>query len=482
MKRFLISILLALLLMSVGPYVNVALSQKSVSIQQAAVVGDVDQVKAILAEGTDVNEKEPRMEYTALHAAARNGRKAVVELLLEKDADINAKERSSKTPLYLAVEFRQKEIVELLLAKGADVNVTTGRGENALSLARKKGNTEMVELLVAKGATEPGVQDAMGDRYYEEEDMGRPGPGGRIRGAAPAAPDVDLLADPNEIMARIKTFDGLEKAVAAVAVKSSTEMRYWGQSRYDNRTSLARAVQKQVQEELTLVGKIAVEEKAEKTTAAIDALVKSRQARSKLVGRELLRQRRETVQSESSRSTGRGRTAGRSSRGGRYSSGRQGAAGATAGRGYDDGAAYGTGAGEMGRPSRPTRPGEELDRETQDEIRQWLDAKMDNKPDLAKNIHPKIHAEIALIRLVAVEEEAKKTTAAIDGILLARQVRFDVFIKIAEELKRTAAQGQDPRTAGRYGDQTGRTVGGRRGRTTRGGVGGTQQGGRTRRR
>ncbi len=253
MKRFLISILLALLLMSVGPYVNVALSQKSVSIQQAAVVGDVDQVKAILAEGTDVNEKEPRMEYTALHAAARNGRKAVVELLLEKDADINAKERSSKTPLYLAVEFRQKEIVELLLAKGADVNVTTGRGENALSLARKKGNTEMVELLVAKGATEPGVQDAMGDRYYEEEDMGRPGPGGRIRGAAPAAPDVDLLADPNEIMARIKTFDGLEKAVAAVAVKSSTEMRYWGQSRYDNRTSLARAVQKQVQEELTLV-------------------------------------------------------------------------------------------------------------------------------------------------------------------------------------------------------------------------------------
>ena len=106
---------------------------------------------------------------------------------------------------------------------------------------------------------------------------------------------------------------------------------------------------------------------------------------------------------------------------------------------------------------------------------------MENKPDLAKTVYPQIHAEFAVIRQVAAEEEAKKTTAAIDGILLARQVRFDVYVKAVEALRQIAAPGQD----GRYGDQTGRTVGGRRGRTTRGGVGAqqnTQRGGRTRRR
>ncbi len=493
MKRFLISILVSLVIVSLGPYVGVAFSQRGKSIHQAAIDGKIDQVKALLEKGTNVNEKEPRMGYTPLHGAARNGRKEVVELLLDKGADINAKESSSKTPLYLAVEFRQKEMVKLLLAKGADINAATGRGENALSVARKKRNTEMVELLIAKGATEPTLQDMAGDRYYEGEDMLRPGPGGRIRGTATPAVEIDLLADPNEIMARIKTFDDLEKAIVVVAAKSATEMRYWGSTtRTDNRSYVARAVKKQVEDELALVKKIAVEEKAAKTTAAIDALIKQRQGRYTKVSRELLKQRREAMQAESSRTTGgraggrtSGRTSGRSSRGsGRYSSGSQASGGVTRARGgaYDDGGAYGPGMSETGRYGRPTRAGEQLDPVTEDEIRQWTQATMDNKPDLAKTVYPQIHAEFAMIRRIAVEEEAKKTTAAVDGILLARQVRFNVFIKIAEELRRTAAPGQDPRTVGRYGEEAGRTSG-RRGRTTRGGAGGTQQqGGRTRRR
>ena len=112
---------------------------------------------------------------------------------------------------------------------------------------------------------------------------------------------------------------------------------------------------------------------------------------------------------------------------------------------------------------------------------------MDNKPDLAKTVYPQIHAEFAVIRQVALDEEAKKTTAAIDGILLARQVRFNVYIMLAEALKAAAAPGQNPRAAGSgYGEEGGRTVSGRR-RSTRGVSGAnqqqsTQRGGRTRRR
>jgi len=486
-----------LLLLSMGVDVNVAFSQvqrPKKDLNQAAVDGELDRVKELVSGGADVNSKN-RMGMTPLVVAAMNSRTAVCEFLAANGADLNARDGQGRTALYLAVDRGNKELIELLVKKKADVNIATMRGENAFSLAKKKGNTETVDLLAKNGGTDPVVQLGYEDEYYGAGDgmaPGRPGamPGraGPMRGAAPAAPEVDLLADPDEITARIKTFDGLEQAVVGLAKKSATEMKYWAATRFDNRTSVARAVQKQVEEELALVKKIAVEEKASKTTEAIDALVKQKQDRYKKVSRELTQQKREAAQGQSSRggARGGGRTSGRS-RGGRSSSGRQGSGGAMVGGGYEEGGAYGSAGGNTARGGRPTRPAEQLDRATQDEIRQWTQATMDSKADLAKTVHPQIHAEFAMIRRVAVEEEAKKTTAAIDGILLARQVRFDVYTKMAEALKRTTAPGQDPRTAGRYGEQSARTTGGRRGRTTRGGAGGTQQqgtqrGGRTRRR
>ena len=491
MKRFLISISTCLLLLSLGLVTNVAFGQAQKpkkDLNQAAVDGELDRVKELVSGGADVNSKN-RMGMTPLVVAALNNRTAVCEFLIANGADLNAKDGQGRTALYLAVERGNKELIELLVKKGADVNVTTGRGENAFSLAKKKGNAEIVDLLAKNGGTDPVVQLGYEDEYYGAEGTSPQGPagarpGGPIRGvAAAAAPAVDLLADPNEITERIKTFDGLEQAIVGLAKKSSTEMRYWAQSRYDNRTTVARAVQKQVEDELALVKKIAVEEKVTKTVEAIDALVKQKQERHKKVSRELLQQRREAAQTQSSRggARGGGRTSGRS-RGGRSSSQLQGSGGAMAGGGYEDGGAYGAGSGYARGGTRPTRPGEQLDRATQDEIRQWTQATIDNKSDLAKTVYPQIHAEFAVIRQVAVDEEAKKTTAAIDGILLARQVRFDVYVKMAEALKTTAAAGQGPRTAGAE-----RATGGRRGRTTRGGTGATQQqstqrGGRTRRR
>ena len=54
-----------------------------------------------------------------MHYAASVGHKDVVELLIAKDADVNAKNRKGKTPLSLANEKGHKEIVELLRTHGA---------------------------------------------------------------------------------------------------------------------------------------------------------------------------------------------------------------------------------------------------------------------------------------------------------------------------------------------------------------------------
>jgi hypothetical protein len=456
------------------------------SIHKAVVDGDIDQVKLLISEGADVNAKERLLDWTPLHTAVSNRRQAIAELFIAKGADVNAKEKRGRTPLHIAVNIGQIDVVELLITKGADVNIMEGRGDNALSLAKKRGYTEIVDLLLKHGAKEPSLEDMMRDRYEDEG----PYPGyeaerttqGQTRTFGPivqAPVELDTLADPNEIKARIKTFEGLEKALEEVTKKSQSEMRQWPQKRYDNKTLLVRTVQKQFEDELGFVRKVAVEEKAKKTTEAIDSLLTRRKERLKKVSRELLVQKREQQQTQTQQAPTRGRTrySGRSTRG-RYSQRGQPVAEPYADR-------YDTMSG-TNRSERPRRPSEPVDRETENEIRLWMQATIDKRADLAKAVHEQIRIEISPIRKLADEEEAKKTTATIDGLLLHRQNRFEEFVKKMEEENRTLQQTQDPR-GGRYGEQTGRypQSGRYRGRTsTRGGTAGQeqQQGQQTRRR
>ena len=446
------------------------------SLHQAVVDGDIEQVKSLISKGADINSRN-RMDWTPLHTAIQNRQQAVIELLIATGADVNAKDNSGRTPLLVAVNTGQKDVVALLITKVADVNAMGSRGDNALSLAKKRGDTEIVELLLKHGAKEPSLEDIMGDRYDEEGPYPRYGPErmtqGPIRTIRPvvqAPVVVDILADPNEIKARIKTFKGLEKALEEVTKKSESEMRQWQQKKYDNRTTLIRAVERQFEDEMGLIRKVAVEEKAKKTTEAIDGLLSRRKERIRKVSRELLEQKRALKEAQSP-ARGRSRYSGTSTRG-RYPQ-----RGQLPGGDMADPYAerYDTMPG-TNRYQGARRPPEQLDRETENEIRLWTQATIDKKEDLAKSVHEPIRMEISSIRMVAVEEKAKKTTATIDGLLLHRQNRFDEFIKKMEEEQRALQQTQDPR-GGRYGEQTGRypQTGRYRGRTPRGGTAGQQQ-------
>jgi len=117
-----------------------------------------------------------------------------------------------------------------------------------------------------------------------------------------------------------------------------------------------------------------------------------------------------------------------------------------------------------------SQPAEQLDPQTQEQIRLWSQTTTDNKLELAKAIHPQIQAEISSIRTIAVEEQAKKTTAAIDGLLLARKERFDVLVIKMEEEKRKLQEAQSlrsgPNDPGQATQQNSRTRGRTSGRTT----------------
>jgi hypothetical protein len=77
-------------------------------------------------------------------------------------------------------------------------------------------------------------------------------------------------------------------------------------------------------------------------------------------------------------------------------------------------------------------------------------------------VHQQVLAEISSVRIVAVEEKAKKTTAAIDGLLLARQERFVKLTNKMEEEKRAQQQAQAQRNPDGNIDQNQRTTQGGR--------------------
>ena len=86
--------------------------------------------------------------------AAYHGYKDIVKVLLEKGADVNAKNDKDDTALMLltAKEVTDIEIVKWLLEAGADVNAKNQYGNTALIWATKNGYTEIVELLLEYGA------------------------------------------------------------------------------------------------------------------------------------------------------------------------------------------------------------------------------------------------------------------------------------------------------------------------------------------
>ncbi len=114
----------------------------------AASKGQLRVAEFLLANGAEVNWKSPN-GYTALGIAALCGQNAMVKLLLDHNADIDA---GGVTPLFDAAHQGYKVVAETLLAHHANVNAQDDKGNSPLEGAAASGNVAIVELLAAHGA------------------------------------------------------------------------------------------------------------------------------------------------------------------------------------------------------------------------------------------------------------------------------------------------------------------------------------------
>ena len=87
----------------------------------------------------------------ALHLAVRNGHKNIVQLLIDRGADIEAQDYEGFTPLCKATRLYHESIINLLLEEGANVNKRDNQGMNATHFALESAMSElMVRAILAK--------------------------------------------------------------------------------------------------------------------------------------------------------------------------------------------------------------------------------------------------------------------------------------------------------------------------------------------
>jgi ankyrin repeat protein len=114
---------------------------------KAIEVNDLPQTKNILRKDPQLINTVNEFEYTPLIAAVKDGRKEIIDYLLDAGADINTGKGYSA--LGMAVGQNDYNTVQMLINRGADVNILGG---NPLNLAAEKGDLDVVKLLIAKGA------------------------------------------------------------------------------------------------------------------------------------------------------------------------------------------------------------------------------------------------------------------------------------------------------------------------------------------
>ncbi|KAF8193134.1 ankyrin repeat-containing domain protein [Mycena galopus ATCC 62051] len=117
----------------------------------AAARGPFEIVQLLLEKGADINAIGG-IYGSALGVASWRAKLEIVQLLLEKGADINLAGGEYGSALGAASYRGKLEIVQLLLEKGADINLAGGEWGSALGAASYGGKLEIVQLLLEKGA------------------------------------------------------------------------------------------------------------------------------------------------------------------------------------------------------------------------------------------------------------------------------------------------------------------------------------------
>ncbi len=124
---------------------------KEEALHQAIKNENAERVESLLNTGADKNIKTGKWNDTPLHIAVILRNQEIVKVLINFEADVDAKDIFGSTPLHDSAFYNEYEITKLILSKAIDVNAIDNDGNTPFELARKRGHANIANLLRKHG-------------------------------------------------------------------------------------------------------------------------------------------------------------------------------------------------------------------------------------------------------------------------------------------------------------------------------------------
>lgn len=118
---------------------------------KAILSGHLPVLQYLVGRGADVNAKTSWGGGT-VHLAAKEGHTKIIEFLEQSDADVNQVDINATTPLILAAQGGHSKIVSTLISLGANVNAKDNNKMSPLCVAVEMKKPKVVEELLKVGA------------------------------------------------------------------------------------------------------------------------------------------------------------------------------------------------------------------------------------------------------------------------------------------------------------------------------------------
>ena len=134
--------------------VGIRNAQGESPLMMAAIKGHLEMVRLLIDHKAEVNKPG----WTPLHYASANpeaSSTAIVALLLEKYAYIDAESPNKTTPLMMAARYGHADAVKLLLQEGADASLRNQQGMTAVDFARSIEREDIARQIESFGPVVP---------------------------------------------------------------------------------------------------------------------------------------------------------------------------------------------------------------------------------------------------------------------------------------------------------------------------------------
>lgn len=125
--------------------VDVRTPKDETPLMLAALKGHTDLARKLVDRGADVN----KTGWTPLHYAATGGHLAIMQMLLDEHAYIDAESPNGTTPLMMAAHYGSTAAIKLLIEAGADPRLKNELGLTAIDFANRANRSDAAELIAA---------------------------------------------------------------------------------------------------------------------------------------------------------------------------------------------------------------------------------------------------------------------------------------------------------------------------------------------